>query len=117
MKTQILTLIAVLCIVGTGWANQTEKSITYYEDAEVTNMMTKIINFPSFEDQSVESGEVIVRFMVNDEGYIVVNEVYSSHIVFAEYIFKKLSGYRLKMVDEDTIGKELTYKFSFKTGM
>ena len=59
------------------------------------------------------NGEVIVKFMIDDMGYLKINNISTSNQNLSAFILKNLEGYRVKMIDENLVNKELTYRFSF----
>ncbi len=112
MKTKVLTIIAVLFILNSGFANEISKS-GINGDADLTASISKMINLSGCPLKDDANGEVIVKFMIDDMGYLKINNISTSNQNLSAFILKNLEGYRVKMIDENLVNKELTYRFSF----
>ena len=111
MKKVFIVLLAACMLFSLEMSATTD--CNGYEDKDLTVTITKSMNYPDAAVSDDISGMVIANFRVTDMGDIVIENINATSEVLGDYIFNKLSNLALKMIDENTIGKLLTYKFSF----
>lgn len=62
---------------------------------EMQKVIRKGISYPQFAKESQLQGLVIVKFEVNEQGYVRVDEMNASHSELAQYVQSQLESMRL----------------------
>ncbi|MBN2682335.1 MAG: hypothetical protein JXR58_07490 [Bacteroidales bacterium] len=113
MKTTALTLLMVLCITVMAKNQSFDKPAKIYEDKCLTRTLEKTMKNPS-EIQIDDNSYVIATFILDENGNISIKEVKSVNQQLADYVSARLETFRPEILEEGTLGRELTYKFLFK---
>lgn len=113
MKTLALTTIMVLCISVLGNNVEPKNTGNIYEDENLTKSLVKTMTNP--EDINIEKDAVVIAsFQMDENGTVQIKEVQSGSPLLADYVSKKLMLFRPEILEEGTLGRELTYRFLFR---
>ncbi len=94
MKKIMLLAIAILFMINFSFATNNPAT---ENNNKVVKVVSKTFQYPSSAKDKLIEGYVLVSFVVDDEGNVNINQLYSAKKELAEYVQKELK----QMVVED----------------
>ncbi len=107
MKTKLIFFTIIIVIISLKVTFAESDSLEFKK-----SIVNKII-YPEFAMKDKLAADVWVKFTVNENGKIIVDQINCVDVVFLDYVKTELQQIFIDK-ESDLIGKTFYYKFTFK---
>jgi hypothetical protein len=110
MKKIIILAVAILFMLNVSFA---ENNPALENNNKVVNELSKTFKYPSSARENLVEGYVVLSFMIDDNGLVQLNQIYSNKAELKDYVQKELNAIVLQDLNPGT-GQTYEMKIIFK---
>lgn len=107
LKTAVMSMIALM--IG---FNLNAKATKPEKNPDIKSYIENEIKYPSVAKEKLIEGFVLLEFVIEQNGDIVITAINSSNQILLEQVKSQFSN--MKWFDKNDIGKKFYYRFEFE---